>query len=414
MARNNTCDTDRFEAADSIVNELVFTSEGRANPYPLYHKLRETQPVHRSALGVWLLSRYDDCWAMLRDPRLGKDYTQSMEHRFGTDWKEHPALAVGEHAMLNVSGPAHTRLRKLVSNVFTPRMVEALKPAIERTVSELLGPIAEAGGGDMLEALGFPLSVTMIGTLLGVPPSDRPQFRGLVSALGAILEMHPTSDQLARGDAAQVDIRNYFLQLIEERRRRPRDDLLSTLVQADSDGDRLSDDELVTMATLLFAAGFETTTHQFGNGLLALLRHPDQLALLRCDATLFANLPDESLRYDGTVQLTIRRAEAPVEVRGTKIPVGERVFLVLGAGNHDPARYANPDELDVTRTDIQPLTFGGGVHFCLGAPLARAELEIAFRCLLARFTTIELSGEAPQFQDRLTLRGLVSLRVACR
>jgi len=400
--------------AEAVFTKLFLTPEGRANPYPLYHQLRQTAPVHRTKLGMWLLSRYDDCWAAMRDPRLGKDYAPQMEQRFGPDWQRHPSLTAAEHSMLNTTGPEHTRLRKLVTKSFTPRMIENLKPAIERTVTSLLDPIAEAGGGNVLEAVGFPLPVTIIGEMLGVPETDRSQFRDLVRDLVAILEMQPAPAALAAADAAQLTIEGYFLKLIEEKRRRPREDLLSALVHAESAGDRLSDDELVTLVTLLFEAGFEATTNQFGNGLLALLRHPDQLALLRNDASLFANLPDEFLRYDGTAQLVNRVTEAAIDIGGTTIPAGEQVFALLGAGNHDPARYADPDRLDVTRTKIEPLSLGGGVHFCLGAALARAEIGITFKHLLARFETIELSGEAPRFQDRLALRGLTALHVACR
>jgi hypothetical protein len=256
--------------------------------------------------------------------------------------------------------------------------------------------------------------VTIIGEMLGVPEADRQQFRGLVRDLVAIFEMQPTDEQMALADSAQLAIRAYFLRLVAEKRRQPGDDLLSNLAAAEVGGDHLSDDELVTLASLLFAAGFETTTNLFGNGLLGLLRQPEQVALLRRDASLFANLPDEFLRYDGTAQLVNRVTEASIEVGGVTIPAGEQVFALLGAGNHDPARFRDPDRLDVTRTNIQPLSFGGGVHFCLGAALARAEIEITFRTLLSRFDHIELAGREPQFQDRLTLRGLTALEVTCR
>jgi cytochrome P450 len=400
-------------AADTVVSQLFLTPEGRTNPYPLYHRLREVAPVHRAKLGIWLLSRYDDCWAALRDPRLGKSYADQIAQRFGPDWRKHPSLTAGEHSMLNTTGPEHARLRKLVSKSFTPRMIEGLKPTIANTVAALLDPIAEAGGGNVLEAVGFPLPVTIIGAMLGVPETDRAQFRGLVRDLVVIFEMQPSAGQMAAADAAQLAIRAYFLDLITEKRRRTDSDLLSALARVDGDGDRLTDDELVTLASLLFAAGFETTTNLFGNGFLALLRHPEQLALLRANPELVANLPDEFLRYDGTAQLAIRTTEASIEIGGSTIPAGEQVFALLGAGNHDPARYADPDRLDVTRTTIEPLSFGGGVHFCLGAALARAEIQITFQTMLERFDLIELRGSA-KFQDRLILRGLTELNVACR
>jgi cytochrome P450 len=398
--------------ADAIFDKLFLTAAGRADPYPLYHQLRQAAPVHRTKLGMWVLSRYDDCWAAMRDPRLGKAYASQIEQRFGPDWRKHPSLTAGEHSMLNTSGPEHLRLRKLVTKAFTPRMIDTLKPVIAQVVNQLLDPVAEAGGGNVLEAVGFPLPVTIIGEMLGVPIADRPQFRSMVRDLVAIFEMQPTDEQMVSADAAQLGIRAYFLELIAEKRRQPGEDLLSTLATAEVGGDRLTDDELVTLASLLFAAGFETTTNLFGNGLLALLRQPEQLDLLRRDPSLVANLPDEFLRYDGTAQLVNRVTEAEVEVGGVTIPAGEQVFAMLGAGNRDPRRYADPDRLDITRTDIQPLTFGGGVHFCLGAALARAEIEITFGALLQRFPHIELADE-PCFQDRLVLRGLTALNVAC-
>lgn len=400
--------------ADVLFENLFLTRQGRANPYPLYDRLRETRPIHRANLGMWVLTRYDDCWAAMRDPRFGKDYALQIEQRFGPDWRRHPSLTSGEHSMLNTSGPEHMRLRKLVIKAFTPRTVENLKPVIERVVNALLDPVVEAGGGNVLEAVGFPLPVTIIGELLGVPEADRSQFRVLVRDLVAIFEMQPTAAQMAAADAAQLAISAYFLALIAEKRRAPGDDLLSRLALVDVGGDTLTDDELVTLASLLFAAGFETTTNLFGNGLLALLRNPEQLASLRRDTSLLANLPDEFLRYDGSVQLVNRLTEATIEVGGVTIPAGEQVFALLGAGNRDPARYPNPARLDVTRTDIQPLTFGGGVHFCLGAALARAEIEITFRTLLGRCEHIALGDTEPVFQDRIALRGLAGLDVTCR
>lgn len=405
--------SDASEAAEAIVTKLFHTAEGRSDPYPLYHQLREASPVHKTGMGMWVLSRYDDCWAAMRDPRFGKDYPAGMAQRFGADWRTHPALVAGEISMLNVGGPEHTRLRKLVAKAFTPRMIERLRPSIESTVLKLLEPIADAGGGDVLAAVGFPLPVTIIGELLGVPAADRPQFHHLVIDLTAIFEMQPAPEALAAADVAQLEIERYFLDLIAEKRRNPREDLLSGLANASVDGDRLNDDELVVLASLLFAAGFETTTNLFGNGLLGLLQHPDQIDRLRQDESLFANVPDELLRYDGTAQLVNRVTETAVEIGDVTIPAGEQVFALLGAGNHDPARFPDPDRLDVTRTDIQPVSFGGGVHFCLGAALARAEIEITFRSLLGRFDSIEVSAE-PRFRDRLTLRGLHDLHVSCR
>jgi len=400
--------------AEAIVRDLFLEPAGRRDPYPHYHRLRDAAPVHRSTtLGAWLLTRYHDCWAVLRDPRLGKNYAGLMERRIGADWRHHPSLADRERSMINVHGPDHTRLRRLVSKAFTRRTVDELRPAIAGIVDSLLEPLAAGGGGEILEALAFPLPVAVIGELLGIPKADRPQFRDLVRDVTAVLETLPTPAQLAAADAAHLKIRAYFILLITEKRRRPGSDLLSVLVQA-KDEDRLTDDELESLASLLFAAGFETTTNLIGNGVLGLVHHPDQITLLRENPSLFDNLTDELLRYDGTAQLTIRYALAPVDIGGVTIQDGESIMPLLGAGNHDPARFPEPDRLDVRRPDIERLSFGGGVHYCLGAALARAEIDVVFRALLGRFGTIALDGPPPRFRDRLTLRGLESLHLALR
>src|SRR5262245_18922439 len=266
--------------AETIVRDLFLEPDARRDPYPHYHRLRDAAPVHRSTtLGVWLLTRYDDCWAVLRDPRLGKNYAGLMERRIGADWRRHPSLADRERSMINVHGPDHTRLRRLVSKAFTRRTVEELRPAIARTVDALLEPLAACGGGDILDGLAFPLPVAVIGELLGVPKPDRSQFRALVRDVTAVLEALPTAAQLAAADAAHMKIRAYFILLLAEKHRRPGSDLLSTLVQAPDD-DRLTDDELESLASLLFAAGFETTTHLIGKGLIGLLRQPEQLTVI--------------------------------------------------------------------------------------------------------------------------------------
>ena len=401
------------EAADAIALRLFQTREGRTGPYPLYHRLRELAPVHKSSLGVWLLTRYGDISAMLRDPRLGKNFARQMETTIGSDWRDHPAVANRERSMLNLDGPAHTRLRSRVLQAFKHRSIDALRPTIERAVEALLAPYAEAGGGDLMQAVAFPLPVTVIGEMLGVPAPDRPPFRALVADVVAILELKPTPEMLAKADAAEATIRSYFLDLIAEKRRRPDEGVLSQLVHG-GDDDPLDEGEIAGMASLLFGAGFETTTNLIGNGLWGLLQHPDQMAKLRGDPSLFADLPDELLRYDGTAQAAVRYTMAEVEVGGMKIPPGESVLALLGAGNHDPEEFARPDAIDVARPRFRPLSFGGGIHFCLGAALARAEIEITFRALLDRFERIELAGAKPRFRDRLILRGVESLDLACR
>jgi cytochrome P450 len=402
--------TDRAEA---VAEELFRTAEGRTDPYPRYRRLRELAPTHRSDLGMWLVSTYDGCSAMLRDPRFGKNFSRQMDTLVGPDWREHSAATRGERSMLNVDGPAHTRLRRLVITHFKKRMIDGMRPLIQETVDQLLEPFAEAGGGDLLDAVAFPLPVTVIGYMLGVPERDRPQFRHWVRDLVGIIEVKPSPEQIATADVAADKIRSYFDDLIEEKRRKPQDDLLSVLVTA-RDDDRLNDDELATLATLLFGAGFETTTNLIGNGLWGLLQQPDQIEALRTDPSHFELLSEEILRYDGTVQMVARYTNADVEIGDTTIPAGESVMALLGAANRDPAEFPNPDQIDVSRTRFRPMSFGGGIHFCLGASLARAEIEITFRSILDRFGSIGLAGPPPEFRDRLTLRGLLTLDLTCR
>lgn len=398
------------ERAEKIVEDLFLTPEGRSDPYPRYHQLRETEPVHYSPeLEAWFVSRYADVAAIVRDPRFGKDYARQMGIKFGPLWRDHSSLARGEDSMLNRDGPEHARLRRLVIKVFTRRAIDGLRPTIERVMNTLLDPFSENGGGDLMAEVAFPMPVTIIGELLGVPEADREQFRAWVVDLVATFEMRVEPDDLRRADIANDHIRSYFATLIEEKRRKPDDALLSRLVNAEDDGDRLTDDELSAMALLIFAAGFETTTNLVGNGLFGLLQQPDQIQLLRQRPELFPLLPDELLRFDGTAQLVVRDTHDDVEVGGVTIPKGQTVFGMLGAANHDPAEFENPDRIDVTRGRFRPMSFGGGAHFCLGASLARAEIETAFRMLLERFDSIEFDGAPPRFRDRLTLRGLQTL-----
>jgi len=401
------------EAADAVGNRLFGSPDGRSDPYPLYHQLRELEPVHHSSLGMWFLTRYDDIAAMLRDPRFGKNYEQQMTTTIGPKWRQHPAALNQEESLLNLDGPAHTRLRRRAIGAFKKRAIDGLRASIERTVEGLLLPFGEAGGGDLMEAVAFPLPVSVIGEILGVPEADLAQFRPLVVDLVAIFELQPTEEMLTRADEADATIHAYFTHLIAEKRRKPDDAMLSQLIHG-GDDDPLDEEEISRMAFLLFAAGFETTTNLIGNTTWGLLQHPDQIAKLRADPELFARLPDEALRYDGTAQAVSRFAMAEAELGGVTIPAGETVLGLLGAGNHDPEEFDEPDAFDVTREKFRPLSFGGGIHFCLGAQLAKAEIEITFRELLGRFDRIELAAGPPKFRDRLILRGPQSLELSCR
>ncbi len=405
--------------ADALLFELLATPEGRADPYPRYAALREQWPVHRlvldvpgSSVGTWVLSRFDFCQAALRHPRVGKDFA-SMQRRWGLDESEVAAQQVFSSerpTMLFSDPPDHTRLRGLVSKAFTPRTVEALRPQVVRLTDEVLDSVG-TGEVDVMAALAFPLPVSVIGEMLGVPPADRPQFQRLVRASAAALEPYVSPESLDRANQATLEMEDYFRHLVAERRERPCDDLLSQLIAAEDGGDQLSTQELLSTAILLFAAGFETTTNLIGNGLLALLRHPGELDRLRRDPALLGSAVDELLRYDSPVQVNGRVAGNDVEIDGHAFPAGATLLVLQGAANRDPRRFPDPDRLDVGRADGASMSFGTGIHFCLGAALARLEGQVVFGRLLERYSSIELLDDNPRYRDSITLRGLAELPV---
>jgi cytochrome P450 len=354
-----------------------------------------------------VVTRHADCATAVRDARLGHLPPDAFAMIGYPDWAEHPALKQLFTSMLALNPPDHTRLRRLVSATFTARRVQALRPAIGQLVDDLLDGMT--GEVDFISAFAFPLPVNVIGELLGVPAPDRPRFQTLVRDWTLVLEVID-DDVLRRADPAAAAVRDYLGGLAAERRRRPGTDLLSALVLAEEAGDQLSEDELLTTAGLLFAAGFETTTNLLANGLVALQHHPEQLRLLRERPDLAPSAVEELLRFDSPVQIASRVAGAPLELAGIEVAAGERIVAYLGAGNRDPRRFAAPDRLDLTRPDNAPLSFGGGIHYCLGAPLARLEAQIALPALVRRFPRLSLSG-VPERRDSLTLRGFTRLPV---
>jgi cytochrome P450 len=398
------------ESAESaeLLAELT-TLTGREDPYPRYDRLRAIAPLIRAEDGALVVTRYADCATVVRDGRLGHMPPDMLAFVGLPDWAEHPALRQFFTSMLAQNPPDHTRLRRLVSSTFTARRVQSLRPAIEAMVAGLLDDLAgetgPAGETDFVERFAFPLPVNVIGELLGVPAADRAQFQTLVRDWSQVLDVI-TPEVLARADPAATVIREYLAGLAAERRAAPRDDLISALVAAEAGGDRLTEDELLTMAALLFGAGFETTTNLLANGLVALDRNPGQAF---GDPVVAV---EELLRYDSPVQIVSRVAYEDVELGGTTVAAGERVVAYLGAGNRDPERFAGPHRLDLARADNAPLSFGGGIHYCLGAPLARLEAQIAFPALLRRFPGIEIG--TPVRRDSLTLRGLTKLPVRAR
>jgi len=381
-----------------------------ADPYPTYHRLRAEDPVHPSPLGFWVLTRYDDVVSVLRDPRFVKEpIAAAIAARFGGT----PPPGFGL-SMLDRDPPDHTRLRALVSKAFTPRVVEALRPHIQQIVDGLLDRAEPAGGMDLIEEFAYPLPVIVICEMLGVPVSDHERFKqwslDLARGLDAIL-LPPESDVARRSIAARQGLSGYFRELIAERRAAPRGDLMSGLIAAEEAGDRLSEIELLATCILLLVAGHETTVNLIGNGTLALLRHPGELRRLRGDPRLVPSAVEELLRYDGPVQRTARIPSEDVVIRGRTIRAGDMVMPFIGAADRDPEQFPEPDRLDLGRADNRHIAFGWGIHFCLGAPLARVEGQIALGTLARRFPRLALATATPEHRPSLTLRGLTSLPV---
>ena len=380
-----------------------------ADPYPMYHRLRTEEPVHHSPLGFWVLTRYEDVVAALRDPRLAKEAIAGfIAERFGA-----PVPQTG-FSMLDRDPPDHTRLRGLVSKAFTPRVVETLRPHIQQIVDGLLDAVQDKGSMDLIEEFAYPLPVIVICEMLGVPVEDHERFKSwgldIARGLDAIL-LPPDSDVGRRAVAGRLALADYFRDLIAERRAAPRTDMLSALIAAEEAGDKLSEQELLATCILLLVAGHETTVNLIGNGTLALLRHPAQLQRLRENPGLIGTAIEELLRYDGPVQRTARIPNADVTIAGHTITQGEMVMPFIGAADRDPAQFPEPDRLDITRGDNRHIAFGWGIHFCLGAPLARVEGQIAINTLLKRLPRLALDTDAPEFRQSLTLRGLRALPV---
>lgn len=370
--------------------------DGRADPYPLYDRLRALGRAVVAPEGALIVTGYRDCSALLRDHRLYKAPERMLAASGYPDWQDRPSLRLRFTSILTLNPPTHTRLRRLVSAAFTARRVEGLRPAVQRIVAEACEQIA--GETDFVAGFAFPLPVTVIGELLGIPAADRPMFQGLVrdwlAVLGALEWRNPRA--VDRADAAASAIGGYLADLAAYRRVHPADDLISALAAAEA-ADKLTPDELVTMAALLLGAGFEIPG-LLANGLVALLAHPGQARRLRTDAELAAPAVEELLRYDPSVHATGRTAPAGVDVAGLTTSEGQRVVALLGAANRDPQVFTEPDRLILDRDEQPSLSFGAGIHYCLGARLARLQAEIAFPALLSRFPRLALTSK-PVYRD---------------
>jgi cytochrome P450 len=386
-----------------------------ADPYPVYAELRELGPVHYDeATDHWLVPRYADVNALLRDRRFARTYLHVASHaEMGRpeepDWHA-PFWELIRNGMLDREPPDHTRLRRLVSKAFTPPMVERLRPRVQTVMDGLVDQVAGAGTADLVAAIAEPLSVTVIAEMLGVPEADRYLLRPWSAGICGMYELNPTDEAARRAVQASVEFSDYLLGLVRERRARPADDLLSALIRVADEGDRLTEGELIGTCVLLLNAGHEATVNVTGNGWWALFRNPDQLARVRADLSLVPRAVEELMRYDTPLQMFERWVLEDADIHGVTVPKGSELGLLFGSANRDPAVFARPDALDVAREPNPHLSFGAGVHFCLGAPLARLELEVSFSTLLRRLPGMEPAAE-PAWRPAYIVRGLERLDV---
>ena len=387
------------------------------DPYPVYQELREQAPVYWSqVLHSWVLTRYADILASLRESHLLSSAGRmvSLLDQLPAPLRENLRMVDCHYAatLPFMNPPDHTRVRALLGKSFNTQVVERMRPQIQGLVDNLLGLVRSRGQMDVVWDLAYPLPITVISILLGVPAEDRDQFkRWTYEIFGIFSSGRALAETSECGKQSLIEARNYLTGLIAQRRCEPREDLISQLIAAEERGERLTAEELLANCVTLYVAGHETTTGLIGNGVVALLRNPEQLAKLRKDTTLIGSTVEEILRYDGSLQRNWRLATADLEIAGKQIRKGEMVSQLLGAANRDPAQFSEPDRFDITRRDNRHLGFGYGLHFCIGATLARIETQIAIQTLLLRFPEMALENERVEWRSDYTFRSLKALPV---
>ena len=404
-----------WERLETGINFNPLRKELRVDPYPFYRQLREKDPFHRSRpADGWILTRYDDILSVLGDKTFSSDERHQRTYPRQRARGERAGIPdpyeESRMSMLRVDPPDHTRLRSLVSKAFTPRAIDRVRPRIEEYAEQILHGVVKGGRMELVRDFAAPLPVVVIAEMLGVPVEDRDRFRHwsdeAVRSIG-----DGTLDDQRRGYAAMTELGEYIGTVADARRRDPKDDLISGLVAAEEEGDRLSENELFATCVLLLVAGNETTTNLIGNGITALLRNPAQLEILREEPKRIPAAVDEFLRYDSPVQLTSRIVKEDREFRGHRLRKGQQVVLVLAAGNRDPERFERAEELDVLRDDVRHLSFSHGLHHCLGAQLAKLEGAIALESLITRLPDLRFDGPI-EWGDNTILRGPRSLPLA--
>ncbi len=385
-----------WEHMESGVSYNPTSAKIRNNPYDTYDRLRAKDPIHRMRLiNSWVLTRYEDVDMVLRDQkRFSKNDGREDKYR----------------SMLHHDPPDHTRLRALVSKAFTRRAVAELQPRVHSIVDELLDDLEGKERFELIESFAFPLPVIVIAEMLGVPAQDRDRFKHWSNDIALTIEPSLRDEQIRRVERATEEIYEYFEAIIEQRRREPQDDMITALLNAEDEGDRLTHEELLSTLMLLLVAGNETTRNLIGNGMIALLKHPDQLQRLRDNPELLDSAINELLRYDSPVQLDGRIVHNDVDISGHRIRAGQQVICAIGAANRDPDAFTAPNKLDIGRSEKSHISFGRGIHHCLGAPLAILEGRIAFSSLLERFPSITLAAQ-PEYREQVVLRGVEELWV---
>lgn len=386
-----------------------------ADPYPAYAELRALGRVHYyEPTNQWLVPHHADVSALLRDRRLGRTYQHRFTHedfgRTAPPAEHEPFHTLNDHKMLDLEPPDHTRIRRLVSKAFTPRTVEQLVPYVRGLAADLVDGLVASGGGDLLTDVAEPLPVAVIAEMLGIPESDRAHLRPWSADICGMYELNPSEETARKAVRASVEFSEYLRELIGARREEPGEDLISGLIAAYDEGDRLTEQEMISTCVVLLNAGHEATVNATVNGWWALFRHPEQLAALRGDRSLVPTAVEELMRYDTPLQLFERWVLDEIEIDGTTVPRGAEIALLFGSANHDPAVFADPGKLDLSRGDNPHISFSAGIHYCIGAPLARIELAASLTALLDRAPTMRLAAE-PKRKPNFVIRGLEGLSV---